>query len=70
MSYSFDLEKSKSDMDVDSNPDEELNIDEDDSDDEEANHFKAMIAFADMLNADADLNNVSKMLFLDIMLYF
>lgn len=53
MSYSFDLE-------LPEDPAKNSAADSDDSDDEEEGKFyKGMVPMADMLNADADRNNVS-----------
>ena len=59
MSYSFDIENQKGSPEfppplTTASSAEELS----DSDDEEAQHYKAMVPLADMLNADADENNV------------
>lgn len=49
MSYSFDLETAEHKADDDSDSD---------SDEEEGKFYKGMVLMADMLNADADRNNV------------
>lgn len=54
MAYAFDIEKAEDDDDGAENPDESYM-----TDDEEEQLPKGMVPLADLLNADADRNNVS-----------
>lgn len=54
MAYSFDIEKAEDDDEDAENPDESYM-----TDDEEEQLSKGMVPLADLLNADADRNNVS-----------
>jgi len=53
MSYSFDIKKTVSHHNTTSDSDSGS----EDEEDEEAQHYKAMVPLADLLNADADKNN-------------
>jgi SET domain-containing protein 6 len=60
MSYSFDLEEATESSEK-RRKDGARELEEEDSDEEgkhETEHYKAMVPFADMLNAEADRNNV------------
>lgn len=54
MAYAFDIEKAEDDEDEPENPDDSYM-----TDDEEEQLPKGMVPLADLLNADADRNNVS-----------
>lgn len=54
MAYAFDIEKAENDDDETENPDDSYM-----TDDEEEQLPKGMVPLADLLNADADRNNVS-----------
>lgn len=56
MAYAFDIEKAEDDDEDPENPDESYM-----TDDEEEQLPKGMVPLADLLNADADRNNVSSL---------
>ena len=56
MAYAFDIEKAEDDEDDHENPDDSYM-----TDDDEEQLAKGMVPLADLLNADADRNNVSRL---------